>query len=98
MPTAWQNVQRRMNGNIRHGKTNDYALRKARKRLERRTDMTLTAIRQSDGTLPAYAWPGGYPIVYMAKDNGILCPKCANGWPERDNAEQLQPVAYFVHY
>lgn len=35
--------------------------------------MTLSDIRLSDGTLPAYAWPGGYPILYMAKDNGILC-------------------------
>jgi hypothetical protein len=61
--------------------------------------MTLTEIRQNDGTLPAYAWPGGYPIVYMAADSGILCPKCANEYqPERDNAEQLEAVAYFVHY
>jgi hypothetical protein len=61
--------------------------------------MTLSEIRQSDGKLPAYAWPGGYPIVYMPEDNGILCPKCANEYiPERDNQGQLQPVAYFVHY
>jgi hypothetical protein len=61
--------------------------------------MKLSEIRQNDGKLPAYAWPGGYPIVYMAMDNGILCPKCANDYkPERDNAEQLEPVAYFVHY
>jgi hypothetical protein len=61
--------------------------------------MTLSEIRQSDGKLPAYAWPGGYPIVYMAEDNGILCPKCANEYvPERDNQDQLRAVAYFVHY
>jgi hypothetical protein len=61
--------------------------------------MKLSEIRQSDGKLPAYAWPGGYPIVYMAKDNGILCPRCANEYElERDNSEQLEPVAYFVHY
>jgi len=35
---------------------------------------TLSEIRQVDGKLPAYAWPGAYPIVYLAKDNGILCP------------------------
>jgi hypothetical protein len=59
----------------------------------------LADIRDSKGKLPAYAWPGGYPIVYMAKDNGILCPKCANDFqPKRDNPEQLEPVAYFVHY
>ncbi len=35
----------------------------------------------SDGTseYPSYAWPGGYPIVYMTKDDSILCPDCANG-------------------
>lgn len=26
----------------------------------------------------AYAWPGGYPIYHITKDNGILCSKCAN--------------------
>jgi hypothetical protein len=61
--------------------------------------MTLTDIRDSDGKLPAYAWPGGYPVVYMEKDNGILCPKCANEYnADRDNEDQLQPVAYFIHY
>jgi hypothetical protein len=60
---------------------------------------TLSEIRQADGKLPAYAWPGGYPIVYLAKDNGILCPTCANAYtPDRDNQDQLEPVAYFVHY
>ena len=51
--------------------------------------------RDSNGKLPAYAWPGGYPVVYYAKDMGVLCPKCANG---RDNDEQLKPVACDVHY
>ena len=56
----------------------------------------LSEIRDSKGNLPAFAWPGGYPVVYIAKDNGILCPKCANDYtPER---EQLESVAYFVHY
>lgn len=35
--------------------------------------------RNDDGTLPAYAWPGGYPIFYMTADNAVLCPDCANG-------------------
>ena len=30
------------------------------------------------GELPAYAWPGGYQIVYIAGDGETLCPKCAN--------------------
>lgn len=23
-------------------------------------------------------WPGGYPIYYVVKDGGVLCPRCAN--------------------
>jgi hypothetical protein len=32
----------------------------------------------NNGTLPSYAWPGGYPIIYLDKDNNTLCPECAN--------------------
>lgn len=28
--------------------------------------------------LPAYAWPGGYPVCYVFRDGGACCPKCAN--------------------
>lgn len=35
--------------------------------------------RDSAGELPAYAWPGGYPIIYLTADGGTLCPACANG-------------------
>jgi hypothetical protein len=34
--------------------------------------------RDENGNLPAYAWPGGYPIYYLCADNGVLCPNCAN--------------------
>lgn len=34
--------------------------------------------KNDDGTYPAYAWPGGYPIFYVTKDNSALCPDCAN--------------------
>lgn len=27
--------------------------------------------------LPAYAWPGGYPIFYFDTDHNVYCPKCA---------------------
>jgi len=35
--------------------------------------------RNQDGSLPAYAWPGGYPLYYICQDGGTLCPACANG-------------------
>lgn len=55
--------------------------------------------RDDDGTLPAYAWPGGYPLYYMATDDGILCPACANAYtPDRDNEEQLKPIVCDVNW
>lgn len=56
-------------------------------------------MRLENGLLPSYAFPGGYPIFYVAKDNGVLCPKCANDYkPERDNEDQLKPVACDVNW
>lgn len=43
--------------------------------------------RSDDGTYPAYAWPGGYPIVYLLADGGTLCPACANGKNGSDATE-----------
>lgn len=34
--------------------------------------------RNSDGTLAAYVWPGGYPLYYLDAENNTLCPACAN--------------------
>lgn len=28
--------------------------------------------------LPAFAWPGGYPLVYYVGGSVCLCPACAN--------------------
>ena len=28
--------------------------------------------------LPAYAWPGGYPVVYYTRDGLTVCARCAN--------------------
>lgn len=35
--------------------------------------------RDENGQFPAWAWPGGYPLVYLTRDGGTLCPDCANG-------------------
>ena len=40
------------------------------------------------GTLPAYAWPGGYPLYYLDSENNALCPPCAN-----DNDDYSAPIA-----
>ena len=61
--------------------------------------MTLPT-RNSDGTLPAYAWPGGYPVLYLDGHNEVCCAECAT--KELDTAdgcdERDKPVACFVHY
>lgn len=31
-----------------------------------------------NGEIQAFAWPGGYPIYYMTRDSGVLCPTCVN--------------------
>lgn len=43
--------------------------------------------RTSDGKLPAYAWPGGYPIIYILADCECLCATCANGGNGSDASE-----------
>ncbi len=31
-----------------------------------------------DGSYPAYAWPGGYPIQYFTSEGAVLCSTCAS--------------------
>ncbi len=38
----------------------------------------MDAIRDQDGKLPKYAWPGGYAVAYVADDGEYLCADCAN--------------------
>jgi len=50
--------------------------------------MTILAhIRDDNGKLPSYAWPGGYPIVYITGDGGVFCPDCANSEPQCTDPE-----------
>jgi hypothetical protein len=55
--------------------------------------------RDSDGQLPAFAWPGGYPIIYIDKDGSTLCAKCATkSLDDPDEVPQFKPVACDVYY
>ena len=54
---------------------------------------TISDLRDDSGQLPAYAWPGGYPILYLDKDNNVLCPDCANA-ADCDP----EPTGWFIHY
>lgn len=51
----------------------------------------LDSIRDSHGDLPAYAWPGGYPVAYYVADGGELCAACANGGNGSRATEKLDP-------
>ena len=39
---------------------------------------TIYKIVHNNVELPAFAWPGSYPLFYVCEDGGILCPICAN--------------------
>ena len=32
---------------------------------------------ENNGSLPAYAWPGGYAVHYLDKHGSVLCAQCA---------------------
>lgn len=54
----------------------------------------LNEIRDSEGNLPAHAWPGGYPMYYLDKCDNTICPRCAN----RDVDDSQAVVAYGIHW
>jgi len=51
--------------------------------------MNLDDYRIESGQLMSHAWPGGYPLYYLCKDGGVLCPDCANS-PECNQATDDQ--------
>ena len=48
--------------------------------------------------LPAFAWPGGYPIVYLDTDCNTYCADCATEALLAHYDIYGRPVDYFVHY
>ncbi len=46
--------------------------------------------RDDDGKLPVFAWPGGYPLIYLTADGNVLCPACANGEHGSDAHEDAE--------
>lgn len=51
--------------------------------------------RDSDDKLPAYAWPGGYPIVYYTRVGEPMCPECAT--KELDELSDGDNIARWDH-
>jgi len=49
--------------------------------------------------LPAYAWPGGYPIVYLDMSNDTYCPDCAQAALDNpDEFDDYKPHDWFVYW
>jgi hypothetical protein len=63
---------------------------------------SLTELRAADGSgsLPAFAWPGGYQIIYIADDGATVCPKCANGedFHESGDADGFRLEGWTIFY
>ena len=47
-----------------------------------------------DEPLPAYAWPGGYPVYYLDREDSVLCAPCAN----RDAESLPTAVEYGINW
>ncbi len=54
------------------------------------------------GDLPAYAWPGGYPLLYLCDDGYYICPACANDPSnpvhETGEADGWRIDGYYIHW
>jgi hypothetical protein len=64
-------------------------------------DIRTTYIRMGR-KFDAFAWPGGYPIIYVCATGDVLCARCATKqmkteWIREPRAGYL-PVAYDVYY
>ena len=59
----------------------------------------LDTIRNDKGELPAFAWPGGYPMFYVDGDGQCLCATCATkSLNDPDEIPSFKPIAYDVYY
>ena len=55
--------------------------------------------KENNGKLPAFAWPGGYPLLYLDRDNSTLCADCATkSLNDPDELPQFKPQAYDIYY
>ena len=55
--------------------------------------------RDHDNSLPWFAWPGGYPMLYLDGHNEILCPECATeSLDDPDQWDDWKPQEWYIHY
>lgn len=53
----------------------------------------LKKLCNKNGKLPAWAWPGGYPLMYLDSGNFVLCAECAS--KDDSAAERVTYTLYF---
>jgi hypothetical protein len=53
-------------------------------------------VRETGGQLPAYAWPGGYPLFYLDNHGSVLCADCATDTLDDEYSAEL--VACDINY
>ncbi len=58
-------------------------------------EFTIDTLKESQETLHAYAWPGGYPIEYVGNDGCVFCAECATATLMRDGYEKLTGDVYW---
>ena len=51
----------------------------------------------SSDPLPAFAWPGGYPMLYLDRGGEVLCPECATDTLD-DEDEMFPAMTWLVYY
>jgi len=58
---------------------------------------TLPERMNDTGKLPAYAFPGGYPIYYLDSENSVLCADCATkSADDPDEVQHFKPISFGV--
>jgi hypothetical protein len=67
------------------------------KRAQRLRSGLRRIVDQDTGLLPSYAFPGGYPILYLVGGDSI-CPDCANELVMNEEEKEHLPTSYFIHY
>ena len=59
----------------------------------------IKTLERVGGKLPEFAWPGGYPILYLDSENSTLCADCATkSLDDPDEIPAFKPVAWGVYY
>lgn len=54
----------------------------------------LKRLKDKQGKLIHYAWPGGYPIIYFDGCESVLCPDCAQkSLDDPGEIENFTPVS-----